>query len=69
MNSTIVDALVGLADVAREVLARRNREAFPAIAEILSHFRSVFGPGVRLVCGQEGKRKIGKTPKYWPRNF
>lgn len=39
-----------------------NRNAFPATATIMDMFRAEFGDGVRLVCAEEGGKKIGKFP-------
>lgn len=40
--------------------AKRNREQFPELAKVMDEFRAVFGPGVKLICGEENGKKIGK---------
>ena len=45
-----------------------NRSAFPATAAIVDMFRAEFGDGVKLVCAEEGGKKIGKFPPE-PKRF
>lgn len=40
-----------------------NRESFPQTAKIVDEFRSVFGPGIRLLWAEEDGRTIGKRPE------
>lgn len=40
-----------------------NRAAFPLTADLLDEWRSVFGPGVRLLWAEEDGKTIGKKPE------
>lgn len=47
----------------REEERAANRAAFPEAARIVDEFRSVFGPGVRLVWWKESGQTIGDVPE------
>lgn len=38
-----------------------NRNAFPATAAIVDHFRGVFGNDVKVTFAQEGDASVGKS--------
>ena len=47
---------------AREDAARRNREAMPETAAIVSMFRESFGDGIKVLWAMENGRTAGKVP-------
>lgn len=44
----------------------RNRAQFPTVAGMVDEVRKFFGPGVKLLHGQEPDgREVGKAPDYF----
>jgi hypothetical protein len=57
---------MGASVVTREEQSQRNRADFPYAAEMLAHYRSIFGEGCKLKWASENGKEIGTKSQSVP---